>query len=237
MSKEEYDSLLKKLDDCLHEHEEEKLCPDEIEDDSDLAAGFTLLPGEDSPPPEYSFEPFLDELYVILKSGIFQDGQLTGRQLTGHARTYKRYRIINLEKFIWLLCDKINRFSPVYLNEDEQIFDGLSNLLDALESSRYIIKHIFGKHEETKIVTLCEKVKAWLNTNQDYLTEPSPQFGMTERLLTEQVTDLFKEHIPNAPEETIYNGVCNFLGLFDIKCNPKTLAMREYRRKRAQIES
>jgi len=64
----------------------------------------------------------------------------------------------------------------------------------------------------------------------------SQHYFITEIDLTKQITDLFKKHIPNAPKGSIHAGVSKVLKLFGIHCKSKTIAMREYRKRKALLE-
>jgi hypothetical protein len=221
MSKEQYHNLLQLRDEMLIEIHP-NLAPDD--------GSFPIFELESESLPEYSFGPYFNELSIILESKIFQDGQLKGRQLSGHARKYRSYQINDLQEFIWLLCDKIHFFSPV--DTEQSTFDSLLNLLKCIEECNDSIRRLFGKIQGDKIAAFGERVRTQLSTMMESSKESSPQFFITERDLIKHITDLFKKHIPNAPEGSIHAGVSKVLKLFGIHCNPKTITMREYRKRK-----
>jgi hypothetical protein len=172
---------------------------------------------------EYPFEPFFNELSTILESKIFRDGQF-------NVNRYKYFQIVDFEEFIWLVCRKIHNFSPV--DEDQRISYELSNLMEAIEECGDTIRRLFGKRAESQLTALKEKVETWLKNVQ----KSSPQFIITDRQLSDDITEIFKKHIPNVPEDPLIGGVCKVLELFDIKCKPKTVIQRKYRKRKALSE-
>jgi len=234
MSKEQYSKLVQLRDEMRDEMRIEMGDEIRIEDHFDLArvdGSFPNVKPESEPFPEYPWGLFAYELHTILESKIFQDGQFKGKQLTGHAKRYRSYQIDDLEKFIWLICGKIHDFTPI--DVDQSIIDSLLNLLECIEECNNNIRCLFGKIQGDKIAAFGERVRTHLSTMMESSKKSSQQFLFTERDLTEQIFDLFKNHIPDAPQETISVGVCNFLELFHINCKSKTLTMRDYRKRKA----
>lgn len=212
MSKEQYNKLLQLMD---------EMC---IEDYSGPPEDGDSIPiMELEPLPEYPFEPFFNELNIILESKIFRDGQF-------NVNRYKNFQINDFEEFIWLLCDKIQHFCPVDVDEIEEYF--LLNLVKAIEECNRTIRRLFGKREESQITALKERIETWLKNVQ----KSSPQFLITERQLSEDITGIFKKYIPDAHEENISVGVSKVLDLFGITCKPKTITMREYRKRKSMSE-
>jgi hypothetical protein len=228
MSKEQYSKLVQLRDEMFNKDHEDN--PDLPRDDG----SFPIVELESEPLPKYPFGPYFNELSIILESKIFQDGQLKGRQLSGNARKYRSYQINDLEEFIWLLCDTIHKFSPV--DTEQSAMDSLLNLLKYIEECNATIRRLFGKIQGDKIAAFGEKLKTSLSTMMESSKKSSPPFFITERYLTDHITDLFMKHIPDAPEETISVGVYKLLEMFGIKCNPKTLTMRQYRKRKALPE-
>lgn len=142
------------------------------------------------PLPKYVFGGLLYELSTILNSNIFRNGQLKG------ARGYNRsYQINDLEKFIWLLCEKISLF-PFTVNVAQHNEYILSDLVEAIEKCRPAIRSRFGKRAESQMTALKGKIETWLENWQ----ESSPKSFFTKLQLSNDITEIFKEHIPNVPE-------------------------------------
>jgi hypothetical protein len=218
MSKEQYHNLLQLRDEMLVE-----LHPDLAPDDGYLPI-FEL---ESESLPKYSFGPYFNELSIILESKIFRDGQF-------NVNRYKYFQINDFKQFIWLLCDKIHDFSPI--DVDQSIIDSLLNLLKCIEECNNSIRGLFGKVQGARIAAFGEKLRTSLSTMMDPSKKSSQQFFITELDLTKQLTDIFKKHIPGAREGNISVGVSKVLKLFGIKCKPKTITMREYRKRKALPE-
>jgi hypothetical protein len=117
-----------------------------------------------------------------LKSDRFCDGQLKGVKVS----KYRSYQINDIEKFIWLLCDKIHYFRPI--DENERTMYELSNLLEAIEECDNTISRLFGKRVGAQTTAVGEKVRTWLSTMKESSKKYSPQFFITKRNLTKIVT-------------------------------------------------
>ena len=218
MSKEQYNNLLQLRDEmCIEDH------PDLPED----GGSSPITESELKPLPEYLFNFVLKELKTILESKIFRDGQF-------NVNRYKYLQINDFEKFIWLLCDKIHDFSPV--DADHNIMDSLLNLLECIKECNNNIRHRFGKVQAAHIAACGETLRTSMSTIVDPSKKSSQHYFITEIDLTKQFTDLFKKHIPNAPKGSIHAGVSKVLKLFGIHCKSKTIAMREYRKRKALPE-
>ncbi len=209
MSKEQYNRLLQLRDELS------------IEDHSDLpedGGSFPIAESVLEPLPEYLFNVVLNELNIILESKIFRDGQF-------NVNRRKYFQINDFEEFIYLLCKIIQDFT-IPINEDEHIKDVLSSLLGAIENANSYIRHLFGKRESSKLEALKKKLETWLHNSPQSL----PILPSIEEEFTNHIYDLFKKHIPNVPKSNISIGVSKVIELFGIKCKPKTITMRVYRK-------
>jgi hypothetical protein len=75
-------------------------------------------------------------------------------------------------------------------------------------------------------------VETWLGN----APQLPPVFPFTEGELSDHIYDLFKKHIPIHFGDNISVGVSKVLKLFGIDCKPKTIAMRNYRKRKALPE-
>lgn len=221
MSKDQYDELINLVDEMSINYPDDQI-------DEEPSIDYTNI----EQLPEYPFEPYCNELNIILQSGIFHNGKIKGRQISGHAKLYKEYLIIDLKKFIYFLCEKMHDYYPSDFQQN--VYVNLLKLEEIITDNIIIIRDIFGKRKAAQLAELANKINDFLETNFNYMEQFKNVFPMKESELADQIVHLFKKHIPNAPDETIYNGVSNFLKLFDINCKPKNLSMRDYRKRKAQ---
>lgn len=216
MSKEQYDKLLKLVDEIFNRPKWEAFPENgfSYKDDFDW-------PEEEPFSPEDLLRAYPTELATILESKIFSNGQLKGA--AGYDRSYQ---IIDLVEFISLLCDKMHHYHPIDVSVPTAY--ALHNLVEAIDDAKIEIRDLFGKHESTQINALKGKIEAWLKTSKD--SSLQPVFIPTERDLSDFITDLFKKHISGAPKLIIFERVSELLNLFGIDVKPKNLNMREYRK-------
>lgn len=224
MSKEQYDKLVKFVDDTFNKDDFNYPEPE-----PDPEHGLIIMPSAAEmlglePFTEYPFGAYSLELATILDSRIFINGQLKGA--TGYDRFYQ---INDFVDFIYLLCHKMHDYFP--FDEEYCTAYALHNLVEAIENAEIEIRDLLGKHESTQIKALKGKIKAWLETSKD--SSPQPIFIPTERNLSDFIFALFKKHIPGAPNLIIFERLSEFLNLFGIKVKPKALNMREYRKRKA----
>jgi hypothetical protein len=237
MSKEEYDSLLNRynsMQDSIQTIEE--MANNFKEGDLERAQDKYIedyLKGEPFPPENY-LESFFNEFSIIMESEMFLDGQLKGAQLTGDVKIFKTYQINDLEEFIYLLCMKISDFlysGPIDFSYIE--YGELACIVEAIENAGNTIERILKKPTANHLNAIKEKIKMWLDINKD--RESSLEWPSKKDLkdLSDDIYNLFKKHIPDASELLISNKVSEFLEPFDISCKPKTLIMRDYRKRKA----
>jgi len=219
MSQDQFNDLKKRLEDCLNARSDE-----EREDARE----------------KLRLEHFIDEQLKILNSGIFLDGHLRGKQLTGSARKYEKYQINDFEEFIAGVTLHI-----LSIDEDEEAKDVFATII-LLESGfrpeyfeKLIIflrkKRISKAKELEDIRSNLFKLTKELRDKIFIYPKSSTIFKSTKRVIYKNVDSLFlyfKKHIPDAPEETIAARISELLKEFKFDVKPGTILLRRYRTKK-----
>ena len=218
MTQEQFDDLKKRLEDCVNARSDEERDPWE----------------------ELRVDHFIDEKLKILNSGIFLDGNLRGKQLTGSARKYEKYQINDFEEFIAGVTSYI-----LSIDEDKEAKDVFSSiiLLEMGFRSEYFEKFItflrkkrISKAKELENIrnNLFELTREF--RDKIYICPKLPNiFKSKKRVIYKNVDSIFlffKKHIPDAPEETIAARISELLKIFNIGVKPGTILQRQLRAKK-----
>jgi hypothetical protein len=173
------------------------------------------------------------EQLIILNSGIFHEGQLRGKQLTGTSRTYARYHINDIEGFVADVADRM-----FFLEEggDPQHFgysylEDLAVQFDSGDYDKVItdIRKRFGISKARKLNDIKKKFQALSSEILDNL-DLYEQKTIPKNI--DSLFYLFKEYIPDAPDQTIADRISELLAKFDINVKANTMLQRIYRAKK-----
>ncbi len=213
MSKDQFDDLLQRLEDCLNAESDEE---------------------RENAESKLKTPHLISDQLKIMNSGIFLEGHLRGKPLTGSAKRYEKYQINDLEGLIAEVAIAI-----LFINKDWSInvLDYITKLYLDFTSDDYDKLITFFRKRCISIAKKMEDIKDKFMQLRKALKNkinksPKLTFKTTKRIIHENVDSLFsifKAHIPGSHEETIADRISELLKEFDIDVKPGTILQRRRR--------